>query len=108
MSDCSTDDMKPKEKPKTCGNCGRAKTYALHCERLDVCVNADDVIYLQGRCWVPKNDTIEQRYQQLEQMIRRMHRYIKKDADYSLSPAKDTAAKYYREEIEALGVSLDD
>lgn len=53
-------------------------------------------------------DALLERYEKLEQMIRRMYRYIKKDADESWSPAKDKVAKFYREEIEALGVSVDD
>lgn len=51
---------------------------------------------------------LEQRYQQLEQVVKRMYRYIKKDADESWSPVKEKVEKHYREEIEALGVSLDD
>lgn len=50
----------------------------------------------------------KQRYEQLEQLTRRLCRYIKKDADESWSPVKEKIARLFQEELEALGVRLDD
>lgn len=52
--------------------------------------------------------TPEQRYQQLEWVAMKLYRYIKNDADQSWSPAKEKVAENFKEQLEALGVSLDD
>ena len=49
---------------------------------------------------------LEQRYQQLEQMTKRLYRYIKKDADESWSPVKEKVARNFHKELKAIGVEL--
>lgn len=120
MSDCSSNAMKPKEKPKTCGTC-------FHCaerhgtrfiKRDGVCLYCGEAVDTQStspicpcgnhRMWRERAGTLEQRYQQLEQVARRLYGYIKRDADDSWSPVKEKIAQQFRKQLEALGVDIDD
>lgn len=116
MSDCSTHAMEPKEPLKTCGTCfystprkyGHWTTNNLICLRHAVSTHSERHHVTEcgwgiagPRGWRPKEpDPLEQRCQQLEQVAQTM--YAKLDA--ILSPA---STKNFRQQLEALGVSLD-
>ena len=116
MSDYSTESMKPKEFPDNCGNCEH------------VCYGIFDVVCpypryegqepyehghyrqcsLSNPCerYTARQGTLEQRYQQLEQVAKEMYRAIHRP--YTLSDTKVYEKMSFRKQLEALGVSLDD
>lgn len=108
MSDCSTEAMKTKA--KTCGNCG----HSVVCSAQN---KGDDWDYCNQ--WIPEStDTLEQRYQQLEQVAREMLGLIKgieREYPRLLDPNTQPGGQIvypmpsesFREQLEALGVSLD-
>lgn len=98
MSDCSMNAMKPKEPPKTCGNCGKCIAIVGHCDDSNDRVDLYDQSYEN---WTPRTDDPEQRCQQLEQVAREMFVIL----DKNLSPSFTWE---FCEQLEALGVSMDD
>lgn len=56
--------------------------------------------------WIPRYNTIEQRYQQLEQIAKGMQKCLAKHA-YDLTQVAEETAVYYREQLEQLGVEVD-
>lgn len=125
MSDCSANAMKPKEPPKTCGGC--CKTCAhLDMPRLRVCTKHHYEIDPEGRCfcggedYVECTDTIDQRYQKLEQVAKDLYNYawcawfmkINEQIPEVDKKLKEQEADSYlrneRKQLEALGVSVDE
>ena len=138
MSDCSTNAMKPKEPPKTCGNCGKCVAIVGHCDD-----NNDRVDLYDQSCenWTPRTDDLEptcdacperlpedgckvkahcydlqQRCQQLEQVARDMFNHMQGLDDILRKNAHD---EYMRtdgkavigdiaDRLEALGVTAED
>lgn len=83
--------------PKTCGNCAKGTRYVQCCD------NAE--LYGEGcSCdkHVPRSDTLEQRYQQLEQVAENLFH------SFCFYCKHDEIIKSYRTLLEDLGVSLDD
>ena len=122
MSNCSAKAMQPKEQPRTCGTCGHS---CEHNTKLYGCVYDYVPCLLHGTfeheensCsdWQPSTGVpvrrngkaLEQRFQQLEQVAKRLYRYVKKDADESWSPAKEKVARNFEEELKAIGVNLNE
>lgn len=109
MSDCSTNAMKPKDMDllkspnvsKTCGSCGHVYQVVLNCHYADndgryyARATRSDVRACED--WVPNQDSLEQHYEQLEQVAMNMF--------YDLDPY---CAFPYREQLEALGVMVDE
>ena len=132
MSDFSTQAMKPKEQPKTCGNCANveAEIHTVKCphKRYPMEKMVDWAGHPRFKhhindsgCehWTMRhNDTIEQRYQQLEEVAREMlkaiapmHETCCEDTCRNLADMgwKDGCCyRGFREQLEALGVSVDD
>lgn len=131
MSDCSSEAMKPKERPKTCGTCG---WFALEPGKLrsgaclgsySKCLRAYKLTSVH-RCegeqvWCPGwrskgSDTLEQRYQQLEQVARDMYTFISINEILNgttlrgqAKPAdKIMCRSSFQDQLESLGVSVDD
>lgn len=123
MSDCSTQAMKPKEPPRTCGTCfystprkyGHWTTNDLICLRHAISTNSERHHTtacgwgIAGPCgWRPKEpDAVEQRCQQLEQVAREMYDWADGVVNrcYTVVPGRVDG---FRARLEALGVSLDD
>lgn len=79
---------------KTCGNCGHAKVCAVF-------INSET-----GCCqWSPCADTLEQRYQQLAEMVREVWHYVVARNTPDV-PGVDMSV--FEEPLEELGVSVDD
>ncbi len=103
MSDCSSEAMKPKDMDmikspnasKTCGMCQHQEYCHTPSESslAEVCARFRPI----GESYLNGPDPLEQRYQQLEQVVREMF--------YDLDPY---CAFPYREQLEALGVNVDD
>lgn len=119
MGDCSIDAMKPKA--KTCGNCGHfmRDTDSKHLGICSVCYfeDADGTdVYRAVRdeqpCCLPldcveRTDTLEQRYQQLEQVAKEMLDAIRISSSYRMS-IKSNYYESFASQLEALGVSVDE
>lgn len=113
MSDCSTESMKPKEPPKTCGTCGNCVAIVGHCDDSN-----DRVDLYDQSCenWTPRTDDPEQRFHQLKQVAKKLYRRCWKEAARKSSALStfmrnahaDDDMRPYREQLEALGVSVDD
>lgn len=122
MSDCSTQAMKPKEPPKTCGSLTREfRNIQDHCryEREGSVAGSFHCYDVTGSCfdrWVDEVEGLEQRYQQLEQVARDMwnfFRLISDDLGFEASFTHDVtkeswSLEVFRNRLEVLGVSLDD
>lgn len=128
MSDCSTSAMLPKEQPKTCGTCGHSAkrhnppTNVGHPRKNDlvclvhaVSVSSDlggapmpcGIYHQEPGNWTPRTDTLEQRYQQLEQVAKSLLGIAHGAAEEIMFPSRELVAKQ-RRKLETLGVSLDD
>lgn len=138
MSDCSTNAMKPKEPPRTCGNHRmwreRKDTLEQRCQQNDSTL-ADAIKHLdellskdrnlcnecrieheQLRRWLLELNSLRQRNQQLEQVANRMYGFMNLIFnDLGIEPTFTSAVTHevmslprFREQLEALGVSLDD
>lgn len=108
MSDSSTAAMNPKEQVKICGNCGNS---CGHKTKLYGCVYSYVPCLLNGtfehECnycsdWIPRTDTLEQRYQQLEQVAQEMWMSLTSTDDLFI---QDRASRH-REQLQALGVDV--
>ena len=105
MSDCSTEAMKMKEPPKTCGNCVNECIHADKNTRTQWCIH-----------YIPDYDTLEQRYQQLSQVARGLYFQafawraidLLNEGFEDVDRIVDCELKPYSEQLEALGVNLDD
>lgn len=101
---------------KTCGNCGNCRAIGNGC---GVCLegysgplsNEVPVVLLSGSCtivpdsWCQKrSETLEQRYQQLAQVARKMLKHLCSVCDGGDVYNEDIAD--YREGLEELGVEL--
>lgn len=119
MSDCSTEAMKPKDMDmrkspnvsKTCGSCGHVYQVVLNCHYAeDDCRYYAHVTRPDARAcehWIPNQDSLEQRYQQLEQVARNMlHEMWSSNRDQSHIP--EPRQDDYAEQLIALGVSVDE
>lgn len=116
MSDCSTQAMVPKER-RTCGNCGHGVQTNVFCRESDGSTAGLHSLGERGcRKWVGHTDTLEQRYERLAQVARSMYRVIamfetRFEAEhYSPSewaPERGAITKSTKEQLEALGVSVD-
>lgn len=126
MSDCSTNDMKPKEPPNTCWNCedfsitGWCHEYEMgRSDTAPICKH-------YKKAQRPHVDTLEQRYQQLEQVAREARVLcntlleaigdIATEDDAQLRACSALGAvsaagrvmSYIGEQFKVLGVSVDD
>lgn len=92
---------------KTCGTCRFGKPAVL-CPFGDNFYEYDETTenFTHG-CWKERTDTIDQRYEQLEQVANKMQKCLAAHADDWTEVSQGTA-DYYADELEALGVSLDD
>lgn len=88
MSDCFTEDMKPK----------LPREHYLDGYR--------DGVSESVKSWKPVYKNLKQRYQQLEQVAKGMQKCLAKHA-FDWTQVAEETADYYREQLEALGVSLD-
>lgn len=112
MSDCSTEAMKPKEQPRTCGTCEHAFNKDIPC-----CVpviGCEDIraFYREVGCnhYKERKDTSEQRYQQLEQVAKEMFSCLYKALMRPDGVPPDgliDEAEYLSYRLIRLGVSLD-
>lgn len=115
MSDCSTQAMMPKER-RTCGNCGHAVQSNVFCRESD---GSTAGLHSMEECgcrkWIGRTDTLEQRYEHLEQVAREMFVAYRDTlpiiasfvgVDYAMShfSSPDTFLK----ELIECGVSVDD
>lgn len=105
---------------KTCGNCSHCRPIEWSCDSeksgFNYIVDADES-WCHGKAWKPRTDTIEQRYQQLAQLTKGIfalmvgfNRIIVKNNIISSLTAKigEDEINAIRDDIEELGVSLDD
>lgn len=116
MSDCSTHAMEPKQ-PRTCGNCGHGVQTNVFCRESGGSTAGLHSLGERGcRKWTARTDTIEQRYDQLAQVARSMYRIIAtyesrfEGEYYSPSewvPERGAVTRSTKEQLEALGVSVD-
>ena len=120
MSDCSTEAMKPKEPPKTCGNCD-LNDAIRHLDDLlandefpcDEC-RAD---HEQLRGWLVGLQSLEQCYQQLEQVAWELYAVALsawKEARCLAGPqvkrsieSREEHLSRLKAQLEALGVEID-
>lgn len=126
MSDCSTQAFKAHEKPemshkqisgtpKTCGTCdayfevrptmkqGTCGYDELDDEGCAPLHDSDDSCEM----WNPQSLTLEERYQQLEHVAVAMQKCLATHA-HDWTQVSDYTAAYYRNQLEALGVSVDE
>ncbi len=111
MSDCISSAMMPKER-RTCRTCKNVNAVWLDCFHA-----ANDSSYYM-RCtrpdmracghYVDDPDSLQRRYERLEQVAGEMWRYMDGvlNRNWAYSLPSDTDA--FREQLEALGVSVDD
>lgn len=106
---------------KTCGGCCKAckngeQLTSVHCEIHHVTIDGDSRCYCGGEDFVGRTDTLEQRCQQLEQMAREIYqiiRVLERDHKQTIDPnpcnplIPPLPSECCREDLEALGVSLD-
>lgn len=109
MSDCSTNAMRPKEPPKTCGNC---EIITSNASKDIVCP-----VRVIGACdnWRPRTDALEQRCQQLEQVAKELYKeYEQIEVElcdfigYGKLRDKYVGGTVFKSHLANLGVSLDD
>ena len=93
--------MEPKKQPKTCGTCEYHKA-----EIFRDCACKDSTAYrkpthpdAKACAFYKQAMTLEQRYQQLEQVAKEMLSFIER--------VEQTAYEEFREQLEALGVDVD-
>lgn len=116
MSDCSTQAMKPKER-RTCGNCNNCDFFDMECSYIEEDGTHRKVTMDTPACadWERRVLTDEERYEHLAQVAREMFWCVRDPLDF----AERTGEKYTRdghyyfteifaEQLEALGVSVDD
>lgn len=111
MSDCSTQAMMPKER-RTCGTCEHVSSTLLDC----FYASNDSNFYMQctrpdvRACehYVDDPDSLQRRYERLEQVAREMMRYARIRLHEHWTEEDAMAVSAYREELDALGVSVDD
>ncbi len=91
MSDCSSEAMKPKEQPKTCETC------------ISDCIRAGKDDMSACHYYEPNYNTLEQRYQQLEQVAKEMCQFLEYKDCFDVGYGRK-----YRDRLQALGVSVND
>lgn len=92
MSDCSSSTMMPKEL-RMCKTCGHENVCAYRTSLLVNCNN-----------WIESSE----RHERLAQVAREMLRYARIRLQEHWTEEDARAVSAYREELEALGVSVDD
>ena len=118
MSDCSTQAMMPKER-RTCGNCNNCDFFDMECSYIEEDETHRKVTMDTPACadWERRVLTDEECYERLAQVARSMYRVIamfetRFEAEhYSPSewaPERGAITKSTKEQLEALGVSVDD
>lgn len=125
MSDCSTEAMAHKELPRTCGNCGhacghRTKLYGCAYDYVP-CLLHGTFEHEANLCsdWEQRADTLEQCYEQLEQvaldmwsLIRNIEREYPRLLDPNCKPGGQLLypmpSEQYACQLAELGVSVDD
>lgn len=119
MSDCSIHAMKPKQ-PRTCETCAHCEPCEWHCDSKESeyswLVDVDDVdLPCGGYGYEHRSDGLAERYERLAQVAREMFWFARDPLDF----VERTGEKYMRdghyffteifaEQLEALGVSVDD
>ena len=111
MSDCSTQAMESKER-RTCGTCKNVNAVWLDCFHA-----ANDSSYYM-RCtrpdmracehYVDDPDSLPRRYERIAQVAREMLRYARIRLQEHWTEEDAMAVSAYLEELERLGVSVDD
>lgn len=128
MSGCSMQEMKPKQ-PRTCGTCAHCEPCEWHCDSKESeyswMVDVDDVdLPCGGYGYEHRSDGLVERYERLAQVAREMHSTLgdalkvlslvrvprqNNKTSFSLRTLK-CVERYisFHDELEALGVSVDD
>lgn len=104
MSDCITQAMKPKER-RTCGTCAHCEPSEWHCDskasEYSWMVDVDDVdLPCGGYGYERRTDGLAERYERLAQVAKGMLDFVER--------AEQMAYEEFREQLKALGVSVDD
>lgn len=111
MSDCSIQAMMLKER-RTCGTCKHCEPCEWHCDSKESeyswMVDVDDVdLPCGGYGYEHHSDGLAERYERLARVAREMCKCLASHA-YDWTQVAEETADYYREQLEALGVSVDD
>lgn len=109
MSDCSTQAMMPKER-RTCGTCNNCDFFDMECSYIEEDGTHRKVTMDTPACadWERRVLTDEEHYEHLAQVARDMLRYARIRLHEHWTEEDARAVSAYREELEALGVSVDD
>lgn len=108
MSNCSPA-MEPKER-RTCGNCNNCDFFDMECSYIEEDGTHRKVTMDTPACadWERRVLTDEERYERLAQVARDMLRYARIRLHEHWTEEDANAVSAYREELERLGVSVDD
>lgn len=100
------------EEPKTCGNCGHSISHWT--PNCCVCMRGSDSVSIYNNDRAACSDwdefsplNIEQRYEQLEQVAKRMYDWCDGVANRYFTIVPETV-RDFRKQLETLGVSVDD
>ena len=121
MNDCRTQAMMPKER-RTCVTCAHCEPSERHCDskasEYSWMVDVDDVdLPCGGYGYERRVDGLAERHERLAQVARRMYRIIatfesRFEADhyspFEWVPERGAVTRSTREQLEELGVSVDD
>lgn len=107
MSDCSIDAMKPKERPKTCGNCAHGKHVFISCwEGNDGKRHDYESFSPACKHWHGHEGTFKERFEQLGQVTKQLWNFL--EARSEKVPQATYILGKTAEQLEALGVNIDD